>query len=70
MITSVLDASFEESMNIYGADGWEMIFARRASSEYGSFSYEMILIVQNYKDYCPTRVKADKKGGKMPIERE
>lgn len=43
-IESVPDTGFENTMNMLGADGWEMVFARRASQGEGSkeFRYEMI----------------------------
>lgn len=36
------DLSFEDSAATYGADGWELVTARRATSTYGPASYEMI----------------------------
>ena len=44
-IESVPDASFDSRINAMGKDGWELVFARRASdgSDYSpTFSYEMI----------------------------
>ncbi len=44
-IKSVPDGSFDEEMNKMGLDGWDVVFARRASSGSSSsstFSYEMI----------------------------
>jgi hypothetical protein len=40
-ITAVPDANFTEDMNKLGNEGWELVFARRASGG-GEFSYEMI----------------------------
>lgn len=42
-IESPSDTKFDTALNDLGAAGWELIFARRATSEYGSPSYEMIL---------------------------
>ena len=45
-ITSVPDGSFDNEMNMLGKEGWELVFARRASDGMTSsptFSYEMIL---------------------------
>jgi len=36
------DYSFEREMNEFGADGWELVFARRATNSYSGASYEMI----------------------------
>ena len=44
-IQTINDDAFKESMNTLGKDGWEMVFARRASdgASYGAkFSYEVI----------------------------
>ena len=44
-IESFPDRSFDQRINAMGSDGWELVFARRASdgSEYSpTFSYEMI----------------------------
>lgn len=44
-VEAVPDLHFEEGVNVIGEDGWEIVFARRASSGEGSsanFSYEMI----------------------------
>jgi len=44
-IKSVPDTGFDDEMNKMGQDGWELVFARRASngaSESPSFSYEVI----------------------------
>ena len=45
-IASISDESFEREINVLGIDGWELVFARRASvGELGgdhSFVYEMI----------------------------
>lgn len=43
-IASAPDAAFTDEVNRLGADGWEIIFARRASSGEGKseFNYEMI----------------------------
>ena len=45
-IKSIPDASFTGSINDYGKEGWELVFARRASDhsdEYNpKFSYEVI----------------------------
>lgn len=42
-IESPDDLSFEETMETLGQDGWELVFARRATSRgRGSASYEMI----------------------------
>lgn len=45
-IISVPDYSFDRKMNEFGADGWDVVFARRASdgNTYSpTFSYELIL---------------------------
>jgi hypothetical protein len=45
MIESVPDAGFQKSMDTLGNQGWEMVFARRASSDVAGkaeFSYEVI----------------------------
>jgi hypothetical protein len=44
-IESLPDRSFDQRINAMGKDGWELVFARRASdgSDYSpTFSYEMI----------------------------
>lgn len=41
-IESPGDTSFESATNRLGRAGWELVFARRATSEFGSPSYEMI----------------------------
>lgn len=44
-IESVPDRAFDQRINAMGKDGWELVFARRASdaSDYSpTFSYEMI----------------------------
>lgn len=41
-IAEVPDTNFTEDMGKLGDEGWELVFARRASSENGEFSYEMI----------------------------
>ena len=41
-IVSPKDAEFSSTMNEIGQDGWELVFARRATGEVGA-SYEMIL---------------------------
>ena len=44
-IESVPDRSFDQRINAMGKEGWELVFARRASdgSDYSpTFSYEMI----------------------------
>jgi hypothetical protein len=45
-VVSVPDNSFTEKMNEIGAQGWEVVFARRASDGrelLPTFSYEIIL---------------------------
>ena len=45
MIEAIPDGSFEESINKLGAQGWELVSARRATSSVGEnteYSYEMI----------------------------
>lgn len=43
LIESPGDLRFEETMDTLGQDGWELVFARRATSRGGgSASYEMI----------------------------
>ena len=46
------DYSLEREMNEFGDNGWELVFARRATSSYSSASYEMIFKrkVQNVKN--------------------
>jgi hypothetical protein len=47
-IESVPDTGFSKEMNRLGADGWELVFARRAKdSDSDSFAYEMI-----FKRHC------------------
>lgn len=41
-LESPSDTSFQRTMDRLGADGWELIFARRATSDYSGLSYEMI----------------------------
>jgi hypothetical protein len=41
-ITSIPDANFTQDINKLGDEGWELVFARRASGGGGEFSYEMI----------------------------
>lgn len=42
-LESPSDITFESEMQRFGSDGWELVFARRATSEYSSTaSYEMI----------------------------
>lgn len=41
-IESPSDTRLEASVDGLGKDGWELVFARRATSEYGGASYEMI----------------------------
>jgi hypothetical protein len=44
-IEAVPDATFQEATNKLGADGWELVFARRASNgeePHPTMSYEMI----------------------------
>lgn len=43
LIEAVPDILFEDTMDTYGRDGWELVFARRARSTLtDSFSYEVI----------------------------
>lgn len=42
-VVSVPDAQFETMMNAFGADGWDVVSARRASDGTATFSYELIL---------------------------
>lgn len=42
MIDSIPDSIFTTIMNLHGEDGWELVFARRASNIDDSFSYEVI----------------------------
>ncbi len=41
-IESPSDTSFETALDHLGKQGWELVFARRATSEYGPARYEMI----------------------------
>ncbi len=41
-VESVPDTSFATTMNKLGAEGWEVVFARRARNSLDEFSYEMI----------------------------
>jgi hypothetical protein len=43
-IEDVSDSGFTKTMNELGADGWELVFARRASDDitHSVFSYEVI----------------------------
>ena len=41
-IESPYDTSFEYALERLGNQGWELVFARRATSEFGSPKYEMI----------------------------
>ncbi|QDU39197.1 hypothetical protein Mal4_35340 [Maioricimonas rarisocia] len=41
-IESPSDISFSDSMQALGDEGWELVFARRATSSFGGASYEMI----------------------------
>jgi len=41
-IESPSDINFESAVARMGDQGWELIFARRATSSYGSAGYEMI----------------------------
>jgi hypothetical protein len=46
-VESPSDYSFQSDMNSYGKDGWQLVFARRASSGSGysaTFGYEVILM--------------------------
>ena len=42
-LESPSDWSFESELNKFGQEGWELVFARRATNSSGSASYEMIL---------------------------
>ncbi len=42
MIESPSDYTFSSTMDRYGEQGWELVFARRASDSSGSMSYECI----------------------------
>ena len=43
-LESPSDLRFEEEINKFGEEGWELVFARRATSSYGGgASYEIIL---------------------------
>lgn len=42
MIANPPDNSFDERMDGYGREGWELVTARRATSEYSDPSYECI----------------------------
>ena len=42
MIESVPDLSWDEGMNKLGNQGWELVFARRASGSDERMNYEMI----------------------------
>ena len=42
-IESPSDSTFQLALDRLGGEGWELVFARRATSEFGSPSYEMIL---------------------------
>lgn len=41
-ISSPIDSSLDRELKELGADGWELVTARRATSDYGTASYEMI----------------------------
>jgi hypothetical protein len=41
-IESPSDTYFESEMEAIGNDGWELVFARRATGDFGGASYEMI----------------------------
>jgi hypothetical protein len=41
-VTSINDTSFTDEMNELGKEGWELVFARRARDDFGSFRYEII----------------------------
>lgn len=42
-IEGVPDLGFDEKMAALGADGWELVFARRASDSSSTMMYEVIL---------------------------
>lgn len=47
-IESVPDLSFDETMNEFGDEGWELVFARRAQNSITKdFSYECIFKRKN-----------------------
>ncbi len=41
-IESPSDTTFQMALDRLGGEGWELVFARRATSKYSSASYEMI----------------------------
>ena len=42
-VEGVPDIGFDEKMAVLGADGWELVFARRASDGRDTMLYEVIL---------------------------
>jgi len=44
MIVSPDDYTFTTEMNEYGEEGWQLVFARRASDSSDIMSYEIILM--------------------------
>lgn len=42
MIDSIPDSIFTTIMNLHGENGWELVFARRASNIDDTFAYEVI----------------------------